>query len=273
MNGSSCSPLGRIHSLCGRVSVIGVILALVSCGGGGGGTLEENDSAEDVACVPDCNGKECGDDGCGGACGACGPDAPFQHMCNAGVCECLPDCEDRECGDDGCGGSCGSCDEGVGSCAEGECLYDCWTDTSTGLTWEASFIGKRYEWNEVDERCDALSLCSYDDWRVPNIGELRTLIRDCPTAESGSDTCHVGDNDCLASTCVGEGLCEHCPSFEGPAAEGCYWPEQIQGPCYWYWSSSLVEDEVSVAWCLGFDSGYVGSNHTFYSDAPVRCVR
>lgn len=47
------------------------------------------------------------------------------HVCDgAGHC-CLPDCEGKECGDDGCGGSCGTCDSG--SCVEGHCtvLQDC----------------------------------------------------------------------------------------------------------------------------------------------------
>ena len=35
--------------------------------------------------------------------------------------ECVPDCEDRECGDDGCGGSCGEC-TGNTECEYGECV-------------------------------------------------------------------------------------------------------------------------------------------------------
>jgi len=35
-----------------------------------------------VGCIPDCEGKECGDDGCGGACGQC----PQNETCVGGVC-------------------------------------------------------------------------------------------------------------------------------------------------------------------------------------------
>ncbi len=44
------------------------------------------------------------------------------------TCECIPDCSGRECGDDGCGGSCGECDDGnvcngTESCdGNGQCL-------------------------------------------------------------------------------------------------------------------------------------------------------
>jgi hypothetical protein len=59
-----------------------------------------------VPCVPNCEGKECGDDGCGGECGHC----PTAQVCVEGLCQCEPDCEDKECGEnDGCGNPCGDC--------------------------------------------------------------------------------------------------------------------------------------------------------------------
>ena len=63
------------------------------------------------ACVPDCAGKQCGDDGCGGSCGVCSPDCPLNAKCEAGQCLelCAPNCAGRFCGDDGCGCSCGTC--------------------------------------------------------------------------------------------------------------------------------------------------------------------
>lgn len=73
---------------------------------------------ECVDCIPDCTGKECGDDGCGGSCGECaGP--PFG--CQAGACVCLPDCGGKECGDDGCSGSCGQCNGEQELCVGGTC--------------------------------------------------------------------------------------------------------------------------------------------------------
>ncbi len=66
-------------------------------------------------CVPDCSGKQCGDDDCGGTCGTC----PAGAHCSAGVCvsDCVPNCTGKECGSDGCGGSCGTC--GAGEVCEG----------------------------------------------------------------------------------------------------------------------------------------------------------
>ncbi|MFH1531362.1 MAG: hypothetical protein ABIK09_11605 [Pseudomonadota bacterium] len=76
-------------------------------------------------CPPDCEGKECGDDGCGGECGQC----LDTQACLEGACECVPDCTDKECGENnGCGNPCGDCPlmcTSHGECGESElCLID-----------------------------------------------------------------------------------------------------------------------------------------------------
>ncbi|MFH1531727.1 MAG: hypothetical protein ABIK09_13460 [Pseudomonadota bacterium] len=69
-----------------------------------------------VLCVPECDGKTCGDDGCGGTCGGCG----CGHECVGGACA-FTACDYRECGDDGCGDSCGDCENSQASCVAGVC--------------------------------------------------------------------------------------------------------------------------------------------------------
>ena len=103
-------------------------------------------------CIPSCDGKTCGDDGCGGSCGdcgcgercvdgrcefnacdgrTCGPDGcggvcepnacGCGEMCSAaGQCE-RTACDGRSCGPDGCGGTCGDCGCGQ-SCQQGQCV-------------------------------------------------------------------------------------------------------------------------------------------------------
>jgi len=78
---------------------------------------DENDGSD--VCTPQCEGQECGADGCGGECGTClGP----QDACLDGKCMCQPYCSDKECGDDGCGGQCGACAEHF-QCVEGSCAF------------------------------------------------------------------------------------------------------------------------------------------------------
>ena len=61
-------------------------------------------------CEPQCDGKQCGPDGCGWTCGTC-PDP--SDLCQEGSCQpCVPECGDKECGPDGCGWVCGICTQG-----------------------------------------------------------------------------------------------------------------------------------------------------------------
>ncbi len=76
------------------------------------------DSGVDLPCVPDCAGKVCGPNGCGGSCGTC----QANEVCQGGACLCVPNCASRECGPDGCGGTCKpGCAAGVPCLDTGKC--------------------------------------------------------------------------------------------------------------------------------------------------------
>jgi hypothetical protein len=107
-------------TLCG-INVEGLEAVLMCIATANGSVWSESDvcfkseyCSEDSKCVVDCNsawlceGKECGDDGCGGSCGGC----PVGANCVSGACleyVCEPQCAGLACGPDGCGGSCGDC--------------------------------------------------------------------------------------------------------------------------------------------------------------------
>ncbi len=59
----------------------------------------------DPGCTPNCQGKQCGSDGCGGSCGTC----KQGEECINARCVCIPDCSGKQCGPDGCGKTCGQC--------------------------------------------------------------------------------------------------------------------------------------------------------------------
>ena len=84
---------------------------------GGGIAPDEDGEGSGPACEPDCTGKNCGDNGCGGLCGTCFGN----YSCEEGTCTpCQPQCEGKTCGDDGCGASCGECAEGE-VCTASQC--------------------------------------------------------------------------------------------------------------------------------------------------------
>ncbi len=80
--------------------------------GAGGDRIADLDFIVVGMCTPDCDGKNCGADGCGGICGSCAAGEFCDDTQNCAPC--VPDCENKECGDDTCGGICGT------GCADGE---------------------------------------------------------------------------------------------------------------------------------------------------------
>ena len=110
---------------------------VVGCGGSDeksgdvskGVDVNVSDVSADIGCVPDCAGKSCGDDGCGGVCGKCFTPEGAQDdtLCtDAGTC-CVPACAGNNCGDNGCDGLCGECKEGI-ECLNGQCADTCVPD-------------------------------------------------------------------------------------------------------------------------------------------------
>ncbi|MFH1530366.1 MAG: hypothetical protein ABIK09_06475 [Pseudomonadota bacterium] len=97
-------------------------------------------------CLPSCDGRECGDDGCGGSCGECEDGAECNAAGRCVVCSCA----DKECGDDGCGGSCGECGPGTRCDEEGRCEacscdgLSCGDDGCGGSCGECSYGSYQY---------------------------------------------------------------------------------------------------------------------------------
>ena len=85
----------------------------------------------DTGCTAQCDGKECGSDGCGSICGFC----QYGNACNdegacIPICDPVTPCQGKVCGPDGCGGTCGDCDPSFacgedGLCYESTCEPQC----------------------------------------------------------------------------------------------------------------------------------------------------
>ena len=144
---------------------------------------------------------------------------------------------------------------------------DAWTDSSSGLTWQDPPSSDYMTWEEAKIYCDNLSFDGHDDWRLPTISELRSLIRGCDETVTGG-TCGVTDG-CRDSTCWND-PCYGCDSYAGT---GFGWPPELSPfGVVWYWSSSVVTDFGDYAWYVIFGFGSVGYDFSGeYNGA--RCVR
>ena len=140
------------------------------------------------ACLPDCQGKECGDDGCGGLCGYCSLGSDCDEA--TGLCQCVASCAGKECGSDGCGGSCGQC-HGCGVvCISYECLNpDCFAK-DCGDDGQGCICGVCPD----TDYCGGDGLCHCDG--------------DCAVKECGDDGCGGSCGTCPADqVCGGLGKC------------------------------------------------------------------
>jgi hypothetical protein len=181
-------------------------------------------------CTPDCEGKNCGDDGCGHNCGGCIPGT----LCVEGLCpSCTPECTGLQCGVDGCGGYCGNgdpatngctksqsctngiCQGGPGDCtgkecgsdgADGSCgicpCDDCSPTTiecsAEGICLEGPYLGCKgifdcFDWCEADD--DA---CRQDCVNSSNIeGQIRYNNLIVCLDDAGYFACETEDDYCL----------------------------------------------------------------------------
>ena len=161
------------------------------------------------ACIPQCAGKECGPDGCGGTCGKCPAAAP---QCEDGLChiQCVPDCTDKECGDDGCGGSCGQCPTAAPFCKDSLCAVQC----------DADCNGKECG----DDGCGfSCGLCEDNEVCLQSQCVCKP---DCAGKECGDDgcagSCGTCDNDkpfCVSGQCAG--ACEPDCTGKECGSDGC----------------------------------------------------
>ncbi len=160
----------------------------------------------------------------------------------------------------------------LGAAGCGVFLPGVWLDTTTGLMWEEPPNGDRMTITEAETYCAELTTDDHDDWRLPDIDELRSLIAGCTvdycdvsttcTSASSLDPCNT---DCL----------EGCFDEKGPGQDGCYRNEVLSGSCYNTWSSTPATGSVSddYYWVIDFSDAtfsYINANDL---EQNVRCVR
>ena len=119
-------------------------------------------------------------------------------------------------------------------------------DHTTGLEWQDDYSDnndsvKKASWENAETYCNALSLDGKDDWRLPSIEELESMV----------NSAHI---DPAANTAI----------FQYITSD-------------YYWSSTVAADDNDYAWYVHFEEGFSGDGTSnFYNkteESYVRCVR
>ena len=181
----------------------------------------------------------------------------------------LPACGDSGGFDGGDGGTDTDADTDADADAGGDCA-EAWYDPASGLSWAVlPSVDGEMNWQSAADFCDAMALCGDDDWRLPTVDELRSLVRGCPDTETGG-ACEVTDY-CATPDCWNS-ACDSCAFDEGPDA-GCYRPAEMEGSCIPMWTSTGDEESEPGAWTVGFRTAAVANVTKTTIDAGARCVR
>jgi cysteine-rich repeat protein len=110
-------------------------------------------------------------------------------------------------------------------------------DNVTGLVWQKALDASSYTWQNAKTYCDNLVLAGCSDWRLPSRMELLSIV-DRTKVNPAIDT----------------------SKFPGT-------------PGYYFWSSSPVAGNASVAWGVLFNGGSAYYGNDVSNTYRVRCVR
>ena len=109
------------------------------------------------------------------------------------------------------------------------------SDKRLDLVWQWDDSGKDLTWSKAKSYCSGLMLAGRGGWRLPTIGELRSLIDEKRPADSR-----------IAAV--------------------------FRNRARWFWSGSAYQPAASNAWNVAFNDGY-SSYDGITLNFRVRCVR
>ena len=105
-----------------------------------------------------------------------------------------------------------------------------------GNTW-SSLASNTMTWQKAVDYCQDLRECGYSDWHLPDINELRTLIKNCPGAETGG-ACPIKSPNCLDWDCLMEEDKDYNYVCQCPWRKGGYYSKLGDDEHINLWSSS-----------------------------------
>jgi len=155
--------------------------------------------------------------------------------------------------------ACGGSEAEIPECSE-SLSFPC-TDAASGLSWSAKAMHPK-NWDDALFYCENLEENGVKNWKLPNIDELRTLIKDCDGTVSGGGCKVSSDRGCLSYDSCWSTFCL-CKAGEG----GKY---SKFGDSGGLWSSSEAGDE--GAWYINFYEAKIIDDYKESSYA-VRCVK
>ena len=122
----------------------------------------------------------------------------------------------------------------IKNCGEGTVFYG-----EESLCWQKSAKPEpAKDWQDANDYCANLKLGNKDDWRLPELNELKSLVITVPPEQVTIDTAFFTDTQ-----------------------------------TDYYWTATEYPKTEGTYWYVYFKTGYDGIAQTFKKDYEVRCVR
>jgi Nucleosome binding factor SPN, SPT16 subunit len=140
-------------------------------------------------------------------------------------------------------------------------------DSATGLIWSDK-PSEMMMLDDAQNYCDNLVEGVIDDWRLPTIGELRTLIVNCPATEPGG-VCGVTDECLLIDNCWAR---TDCKCRYGEAAYSKFHSKFMYELISSASKTGKIISGFENVWCIDFSEAGIKSCSLEYGQT-FRCVR
>ena len=132
-------------------------------------------------------------------------------------------------------------------------------DRATGLMWQKADSGSGMDWQNALAYAENLELAGYDDWRLPNVKELQSIV-DYTRSPSASDAANVGpaiDKNFFEITELASGTTNYTTDY------GYFWTSTsayfgTDSPEYYY------------AWYVAFGTAVDDAGDDFHGAGAVR---
>ena len=122
----------------------------------------------------------------------------------------------------------------VKDCGQGTIFYG-----EENLCWQKSAKPEPAKnWQDANDYCNNLELGKKDDWRLPEVNELKNLVITVPPEQVTIDTAFFTDTQ-----------------------------------TDYYWTATEYPKTKGTHWFVYFKTGYEGISQDFKKDYEVRCVR
>ena len=160
-----------------------------------------------------------------------------------------------------------------------ECSKNSATPCKSGnLIWSSGSTTTK-DWDDAKSGCSHWSEGRFTSgWRLPTISELRTLIINCPTTETGgncgvTDQCVTYGENYDGNYCYSNGSCNKVSLFGNSDICSTSLEHSLFGERVKLWSSSYQTDNPGYVWYVNFNNGAIAFASDWIDDEMrYRCV-